>query len=137
MIGETQKKEKEKKQKMTVNKLQLFMIDLFRNGEATKHTNDRSGRINEYNKMGLLAGRFVSCFKVDKGHANGKELHAINESGLLFIYNFKSRKLITILHPRPQQIKRYYQATNSNENEITHILKDLIKRNKMHNLNQI
>ena len=63
--------------------------------DKTKHLQERSERIKKYSDMQLLSDRVISCFKVDKKHVNGQELHAINEKGLIYVYNFKSRKLIT------------------------------------------
>lgn len=35
-------------------------------------------------------------FIVDKGHKNGKEIHVITENGVINIYNYNSKKYITV-----------------------------------------
>ena len=49
---------------------------------------------------------------IDKGHPNGKECHVITDTGIVFIYNENSKKLITTLIARPAQIQRYYTMIN-------------------------
>lgn len=51
-------------------------------------------------------------FLVDKGHPNGPEIHNVSEKGIIFIINAKTKKLVTILIARPNQIKRLYIACN-------------------------
>jgi hypothetical protein len=130
------KLKKRRKKEMMTSRLNTIILELFKNKKATEHMTERSDRIKLYDRFGLLSLDFVSCFKVDKQHENGHELHAINRNGLIYIYNFKSRKLITILHPRPQQIKRYYEATNESTNAIKNILQLVEQRNKKHKLNE-
>lgn len=47
-------------------------------------------------------------FIVDTGHRNGLERHIIMSNGLLYIYNLKTDKLITLWRPNSTQIKRYF-----------------------------
>ncbi|MDD4468285.1 MAG: hypothetical protein PHF68_03990, partial [Candidatus ainarchaeum sp.] len=69
---------------------------------------------------------------------NGQELHAINEKGLIYVYNFKSRKLITILHARSEQIKRYYDISKiKTPQNIYGIMQEVNERNKKYNLNNV
>jgi hypothetical protein len=120
----------------SISKLNTSIISLFKDNKQTEHITQRSERIKVYQCMGLLDdSNIISCYKVDKKHENGHELHAINKKGLIYIYNFKSRKLITILHARANQIKRYYEATNESINAIKNILQLVEKRNKKHDLN--
>lgn len=51
-------------------------------------------------------------FFVDKRHPNGPEIHNVSEKGIIFIINAKTKKLVTILIARPNQIKRLYMACN-------------------------
>ena len=106
--------------------------------DKTKHLQERSERIKKYSDMQLLSDRVISCFKVDKKHVNGEELHAINEKGLIYVYNFKSRKLITILHARSEQIKRYYDiAKIKTPQNVYGIMQEVNERNKKYNLNNV
>jgi len=56
-------------------------------------------------------GRVVDSFVVNKGHINGNEIHEITDNGIIVVYNADSKKLVSKLIARPQQIKRYYQYT--------------------------
>ena len=68
-------------------------------------------------------GNVVDSFIVDRGHANGDEIHEIRDNGLIIIFNRNTKKLVSKLIARPQQIKRYYN-TNGREppKEIENIL---------------
>lgn len=80
--------------------------------EYTKHYhNDRKNRIN-FIKNVLGIGNVVDNFVVDKGHPNGAEIHSITDNGIIIIQNYNTKKLVTMLIARPQQIKRYYIAEN-------------------------
>ena len=57
-------------------------------------------------------GKIIDAFIVDKNHEKGKEIHCITSHGLIIVYNYKTRKMVTKLIARPQQIKRYYMNTN-------------------------
>lgn len=116
--------------------LQNSFASLLINKDETKHLKDRNARIVIYEKNNLLSYNFVACFKVDKKHANGLEIHAINENGLIYIYNFKSRKLITILHARSEQLKRYYNALRIETPEtVKRIMIEVDERNEKQKLN--
>jgi hypothetical protein len=114
------------------------IVKLYVNKNDAIHLKERSSRIKLYDDYKLLSDNFISCFKVDKDHVNGLELHAINENGLLYIYNFKSRKLITILHARSEQLKRYYNALGLPiPQKVYNIIKEVEKRNKLYSLNNV
>lgn len=57
-------------------------------------------------------GYIVDTFVVDKGHTNGLEVHQVTSTGLVLIFNRRTRKLVTKLVARPEQIMRYYFETN-------------------------
>ncbi len=79
--------------------------------DVTRHLEERRDRFNNYLSEGLTTS-FVDGFVVDKNHINGLEVHIVTEEAFTFIFNLKSKKLITVLASRPQQIKRYYEALN-------------------------
>lgn len=121
-----------------VSALHSNIIMLYNNKDNTKHLKQRDERIKKYEALNLLNEKIVSCFKVDKQHKNGYELHAINENGLIYVYNFKSRKLITVLHARSEQIKRYYKLCNIEIPKIIYnIMQKVDERNKAYNLNNM
>lgn len=66
-----------------------------------------------YNYLGGN-GKVIDTFIVNKGHKDGEELHCVTNHGLIVIYNISTRKLVTKLIARPQQIKRYYMHTKRN-----------------------
>lgn len=79
---------------------------------TTAHlTNDRVTRINAIKEL-IGFGKPVCGFKVDNHHRNGAEYHLITTTALILIFNYNSKKLITVLIARPNQIKRYYDSSN-------------------------
>lgn len=65
----------------------------------------------------------VDEFVVDRGHPNGAERHCITNNAIIIVYNVRSGKLVTKLLARPQQIRRYYEATGrEHPPEYEHIL---------------
>ena len=103
--------------------------------EKTLHYIDRVSRLTSY--QGLLSNKMLDCFIVDTDHKNGLEIHCINEHGLIYIYNKNSMRLITILHPRPSQIKRYYRLLKLTiTKETRDIINKCYKRNTDHLLNE-
>ena len=78
-------------------------LDFF---NCTKHVHERMGRI-ERNGLGL--GSLVSGYLVDNKHPMGLEEHFVTTSGLVIIRNHNTKKAVTILVARPEQICRYYR----------------------------
>lgn len=70
----------------------------------THHVGMRQAR---YELVKQLGGRPILSVVVDKGHENGWEVHTITDQGTVYIGNYNSRKLITFLIARPEQLKRY------------------------------
>lgn len=77
------------------------------------YQNDRQKREELIRTIG--EGKIVQGFIVDRGHKNGKELHIITTTGIIRIYNYNSKKLVTKLIARPNQIKRYYNGNAPEE----------------------
>lgn len=77
-------------------------------GETLHLQEERKDRIDTYyNDLGR--GDFVSAYIVDKGHENGLEIHVLRSSRLIEIYNNRTRRLITVLYARDNQLKRYFK----------------------------
>lgn len=87
------------------------------------YTNDRKMRERLIKEIGY--GHTIKSVVVDKGHRNGAEIHELSDTGIITVFNQRTRKLITRLIARPGQIKRYF-----NENEI--IPKGLINLAREH-----
>lgn len=74
---------------------------------TSKHyTQDRIIREQHIKEIGY--GTPVASFIVDRGHKNGPEIHEITSTGIINIYNERTKKLVTKLIARPAQIKRYF-----------------------------
>ena len=95
---------------------------------TSKHyTKDRKVREELIQQIG--EGTPVKEVRVDRRHRNGAEIHVISSTGIITIYNEKTRKMVTRLIARPGQIRRYY-----NENET--IPTDLLTLAKEHTRNK-
>ena len=70
------------------------------------YTKDREDRENRIKMIGY--GKAVAQFVIDRGHKNGPEIHEITDTGIINIYNERTKKLVTKLIARPGQIKRYF-----------------------------
>ena len=83
-------------------------IDFFESSNATKHTEERRKRIALAKQLINSESAKVLQYSIcDTGHKNGLEVHVIYNNGIVFIYNMKTSKLITVLIARVPQIERY------------------------------
>ena len=74
---------------------------------TSKHyTNDRIEREKLIKEIGY--GNTIKEIVIDKGHKNGPELHTLSDTGIITIYNNRTKKLITKLIARPGQIKKFF-----------------------------
>lgn len=65
---------------------------------------DRQARFNFVRQLG---GNVLISYLVDRYHQHGPEVHTILDSGVVMIGNAKSKRLITALIARPEQLRRY------------------------------
>ena len=72
---------------------------------------DRQNRKNLIEQIGK--GNTIKTVVIDRHHKNGPEIHEISDTGIITIFNQRTKKMITQLIARPGQIKRYFT-----ENEI-------------------
>ena len=98
------------------------MLNDFKSLNTTNHINSRSERLKIANALifsekASLLGYYV----IDTGHANGLEVHAVYNNGIIKIYNLRTSKFITVLIARIGQMKRYPNI------EITKTMKRKIK----------
>lgn len=97
---------------------------------TSKHyTNDRQKRENVITMIGM--GQVIKSVRVDRGHKNGAEIHEITNTGIIIIYNERTKKMITKLVARPNQIRRYYE-----ENEAPQFLIELAIEHRRRGLNK-
>ena len=63
--------------------------------------------------------KVVKIAVVNKGHANGNEVHLVYNNGIVKIYNANTRRFITVLIARVPQIERYnIKVTKTMRNKI-------------------
>ena len=55
-------------------------------------------------------GRDIFSAEVIRGHKNGTEIHVVTDTAIIKIYNARTRRHVTDLIARPNQIKRVYNA---------------------------
>lgn len=83
-------------------------IEAFEPSNATKHTKERQKRIALAKQLIISESAKVIQYAIcDTEHENGLEVHVVYNNGIVFVYNMKSRKLITVLIARAPQIERY------------------------------
>ena len=84
-------------------------------GNQTNHYKNKRYRREKFINECLCGdGHVIDSFVVDKGHKDGLERHDITDTGLIIVYNLESKKLVTKLIARENQVKRYYQNVDRN-----------------------
>ena len=61
-----------------------------------------------HNNIGL--GTIIDSFVVDRGHPGGAEVHSVTDTAIIIIHNLFTKKLITELIARPEQLRRLYHS---------------------------
>lgn len=92
----------------------------------TSHVVNRSKRLQIAERLIIEeSAKVLKIAVVNKGHANGNEIHIIYNNGVVKIYNANTRKFITVLIARVPQIERYkIKVTKTMRNKISsHIAK--------------
>lgn len=86
----------------------LGYMETFTAGGQTSHALSRSKRLQVAERLIIEeSAKVVRIAVVNKGHANGAEIHIIYNNGVVKIYNEHTRKFITVLIARVPQIERY------------------------------
>lgn len=92
----------------------------------TSHALKRSKRLQIAKRLIIEeSAKVVKIAVVNKGHANGEEIHVIYNNGIIKVYNACTRKFITVLIARVPQIERYnIKVTKTMRSKIkSHIAK--------------
>lgn len=101
-------------------------IEEFKAGGQTSHVANRSKRLQIAEQLIFEErAKVIKIAVVNKGHANGAEIHVIYNNGVVKVYNERTRKFITVLIARVPQIERYkIKVTKTMRNKIeSHIAK--------------
>ena len=86
----------------------LGYADNFTPCGQTSHVVKRSKRLQIAERLIIEESeKVLKIAVVDNGHANGEEIQAIFNYGLVKIYNERTHKFITVLIARVPQIERY------------------------------
>ena len=58
-------------------------------------------------------GKPIARFEnIDKGHANGPEIHVVTDTGIIIVFNQKTKVMCTTKIARPAQIYNLYDREN-------------------------
>ena len=83
-------------------------MDNFKAGGKTSHALNRSKRLQVAEQLIYEErAKVLKIAVVDKGHANGNEIHVVYNNGIVKVYNERTHKFITVLIARAPQIERY------------------------------
>ena len=95
-------------------------IEEFKAGGNTSHAVNRSKRLQVAERLIFEeSAKVVKIAVVNKGHANGEEIHVVYNNGVVKVYNERTHKFITVLIARVPQIERYrIKVTKTMRNKI-------------------
>ena len=86
----------------------------------TTHAVNRSKRLQIAERLIIEeSAKVIRIAIVNKGHANGNEVHIVYNNGIIKVYNANTRRFITVLIARVPQIERYkVRVTKTMRNKI-------------------
>ena len=86
----------------------LGYIETFKAGGQTSHALSRSKRLQIAERLIIEeSAKVAKIAVVNKGHANGSEIHVVYNNGVVKVYNERTHKFITVLIARVPQVERY------------------------------
>lgn len=106
-------------------------METFTAGGQTSHALKRSKRLQIAKRLIIEeSAKVVKIAIVNKGHANGEEIHVIYNNGIIKVYNARTHKFITVLIARVPQVERY-------KIKVTETMKNKIKLHVKNGYNEI
>lgn len=93
--------------------------------ERTRHFNERINREYFINNVLGGSGAVVLTNVIDRGHYNGAERFELTNKGIIYVYNVRTNKQITVLFARVGQL---YSRFGDKFNGLTKELRDSIIR---------
>lgn len=106
-------------------------MNSFTAGGQTSHAVKRSRRLQIARRLIIEeSAKVIKIAVVNKGHANGNEIHVIYNNGIIKVYNARTHKFITVLIARVPQVERY-------NIKVTQTMKNKIKSHVKNRYNQI
>lgn len=89
-----------------ISKTQLSDFNSYVN---TNHNDNERGYRNKQIEEVLGGyGKGICSFIVDTNHPNGYEIHTITDNGVIVIQNERTKRIVTALIARENQIRRYF-----------------------------
>lgn len=107
---------------------QIQTVDITNLVNTNHNINERTSRTNNIINIIGGFGKPVRSFIVDTQHPNGNEIHTITDNGIIVIQNQNTKKLITSLIARPNQIKRYFTTIPTEIYKIINIAEEHHKK---------
>jgi hypothetical protein len=101
-----------KKLKKGIDKLPIVCYNKTIKRKENKNMTSRHWERDRKNRKELIEtighGNTIKTVVVDRHHKNGPEIHEISDTGIITIFNQRTKKMITQLIARPGQIRRYF-----------------------------
>lgn len=80
----------------------------------------------------------LAAFVVDRGHKDGNEIHFITSKGMIYIFNERTHRYVTVLIARPHQFLRYFKSPQMAErNKSIHEAVECCKQHQLKGMNNL
>ena len=102
--------------------------------EYTNHfLRDRPTKAKIFNEQVAARNPIISnAFLVNRGHENGPEIHFITNNGIVIVTNSLTNNIVTVLFPREDQIREYYEWIGEIPSEKQISATQFFTKNKWH-----
>lgn len=99
--------------------MHVLTIDKVRSlleADSLHYMTDRAQREQKIKEIGV--GKVLDSFYQDRGHRNGPEIHVVTSTGIIIIYNARTRVMVTKKIARPKQIEDLYISKYNSTSKI-------------------